>query len=171
MQINIRLYFFLWASAITYIITKSLNYKNVCIGIMDMKVLLIFSSIILVILIAGCTSTSSINQTGPSEKQFSLTIGHTFYNPSTITVNEGDFVKIMAVSSEGTGLESGNSHNHGFAIDEYWIDVVAPSETVPVVIAFTANKTGTFSVYCKSCWNGPFGRGHPDIRAQLIVNP
>jgi len=138
-----------------------------------------------VLLVSGCVSQYGGTQTGgtgtnqtttappsaPGIKEFSMTIGHTFYNPSTITVNKGDTVRIMAVSATGTGLESGVSHNHGITIDEYNINVAIPSETRPVVISFVADKTGTFSIYCKTCWDGPFGREHPDIRATLVVNP
>jgi len=129
-----------------------------------------------IVLASGCTSQQQNNQqnqkpTEPELKESTMTISHTFYNPSTITVNNGDMVRINAISARGTGLESGLGHNHGITIDEYNINVAAPSETTPVVINFVADKEGTFTIYCKSCWDGPFGREHPDIRATLVVNP
>lgn len=124
-----------------------------------------------IVLVMGCTQQQANQQTEPGIKEFTMTVGHTFYNPATITVKKGDMVKINAISARGTGLESGLSHNHGITIDEYNIDVATPSETTPVVINFIADKEGTFSIYCKSCWDGPFGRGHPDIRATLVVMP
>ena len=132
--------------------------------------------VLIVVFIAGCTAQQPAdgqnqqNTTAPSEKQFTMIVGHTFYNPSSITVNKGDMVKILALSAKGTGLEGGNSHNHGMTVDEYGIDVATLSETTPIVITFVADKEGTFSIYCKPCWDGPFGRNHPDIKATLIVN-
>ncbi len=136
-------------------------------------IIIILSSILLV---SGCVSQTNIpqdqnNATGPALKEFTLTISHTSYSPSVLTVNKGDMIRVNAVSVRGTGLESGFSHNHGVAIDEYNIDVSTPSETTPTVINFVADKSGTFTIYCKSCWDGPFGKEHPDIRAMLVVNP
>ncbi len=134
--------------------------------------------VLIVISIAGCTAQQPAdgqnqqnNQTTTGVKQFTIIISHTFYSPFTITVNRGDSVTIFAKSAPGTGLEGGNSHNHGMTIDEYSIDAAAPSENTPAVVNFVADKAGTFSIYCKPCWDGPFGRNHPDIRATLTVNP
>lgn len=106
---------------------------------------------------------------GPSEKQFSVTIGHTFYSPNSFETNVGDRVRFLAVASKGTGVESGLNHNHGITIDEYQINAAVVSENTPIVVTFLADKPGTFTIYCRTCWDGPFGRGHPDIRATLVV--
>ncbi|MEM5805530.1 MAG: cupredoxin domain-containing protein [Candidatus Aenigmatarchaeota archaeon] len=103
----------------------------------------------------------------PTTKTFTVTIYHTSYIPSTFTVNKGDTVRILAVTAPGTA-----SHNHGITIDEYGINQVVTTEDPdnPTVIEFVANKSGTFRIYCKPCWDGPFGRNHPNIQATLIVS-
>src|SRR3989304_4692095 len=107
----------------------------------------------------------------PDVKEFRVTIGHTFYNPSSFTVNKGQTVRFLANAAKGTGDESGFSHNHGIAIDEYGINESVTSEDTsnPKVIEFVADKAGEFNIWCRSCWDGPFGRNHPAIEAKLIV--
>lgn len=99
-----------------------------------------------------------------SVKEFDVVIGHTFYRPDDFVVKRGDTVRFSAVVAAGTG-----NHNHGITIDEYGINQAVTSESEAVVVEFAADKSGTFSIWCKTCWEGPFGRGHPDIRATLTV--
>ena len=54
-------------------------------------------------------------------------------------------------------------------IDEFGIDEAVIDEREPKVIEFIAVKKGSFKIYCAPCWEGPYGRGHPDIEATLIV--
>lgn len=103
-------------------------------------------------------------QTTNQVKEFRVIISHTGYNPNVFTVKMGDTIKFLATAAPGTGF-----HNHGITIDEYGINQAVTSETNPITIQFVANKVGTFSIWCKTCWDGPFGRGHPDIRATLVV--
>jgi plastocyanin len=105
----------------------------------------------------------------PGTRVIPLTIYHTRYDPARIEVQKGDRVRIDALAAAGTGTESGFNHNHGVTIDEYGINVAATSEAVPTPVEFTADKEGTFAIYCKTCWDGPFGEEHPSIRAQLVV--
>ena len=146
--------------------------------------------VLLVVLIAACVSQPAPNQTAyspPPErggqelppqppatglKEFSVIIGHTFYSPGTFTVNKGDTVRFLANAAKGTGTESGLSHNHGMTIDAYGVNQAVAAEDVnnPVVIEFVADRTGEFTIYCKTCLDGPFGTNHPAIQAKLIVN-
>jgi len=122
-----------------------------------------------VFLVVGCVQQQSQPpQQDGTTKTFSMVIGHTFYNPSKITVNKGDTVVIKAVAATGTA-----SHIHGVTIDEYGINQAVTTEDVnnSVLIQFVADKEGTFTIYCKTCWDGPFGRGHPNIQGTLEVNP
>ncbi|MBI4450357.1 cupredoxin domain-containing protein [Candidatus Woesearchaeota archaeon] len=134
-------------------------------------------SLIAVLLVAGCaqyggqqaaTTTTTLQGTVAPEgaKEFNVTVVHTFYNPSSFAVNKGDTVRFLAVAATGQGF-----HNHGIAIDEYGINQAVTTEDTnnPVKIEFVADKAGTFRIYCKTCWDGPFGRGHPDIQATLVV--
>ena len=112
-----------------------------------------------------CVS-GSCTQVEKDVKEFHVTIGHTFYSPASFVVHKGDTVRFLAVAAPGTG-----SHNHGITIDEYGINQAVTREDASnlVVIEFVADKQGTFTVYCKPCWDGPYGRSHPDIRATLVV--
>ncbi len=112
-------------------------------------------------------NTGVSEKTGEEIKEIKLVIGHTEYKPNEIKVKKGDKVTIKAAASKGTG-----THNHGIAIDAYDINraVTTEDSDSPEVIEFTADKEGTFEIYCKTCWDGPFGRGHPDIKAKLIVS-
>ena len=95
-----------------------------------------------------------------------LIIRHTKYDPDTIVVPLHQRVKLKVIAAPGTAR-----HNHGITIDEYGLTQAVTTEDPnnPQIIEFTANQAGTFTIYCKTCWDGPFGRGHPDIRATLIV--
>ncbi len=133
-------------------------------------------------LIAGCSQSQPAAQgtvreiapgnpvqtqpAAPSQKEFQMTISHTSYQPDTIEVNKGDTVKIDAVTSPRTA-----NHNHGITIDAYGINqaVLTEDTAKPQVITFIADKAGEFDIYCKTCWDGPFGRDHPEIHAKLIV--
>ena len=124
--------------------------------------------ILLAMLVSGCVSQQALVQNETNYKEFNLVIGHTFYSPVTITVNKGDAVRIIALSVPGTGIET-YGHNHGFTIDAYNIDVIAASEKSPVIVQFIADKSGIFPIHCNSCFEGPYGADHPDIRGTLVV--
>ena len=61
------------------------------------------------------------------------------YNPSTITVNKGDAVKIIFKDTDS---------RHDLVIDGYNLrtDVIGPGKTD--TIEFVADKVGTFEYYC-----------------------
>lgn len=79
-------------------------------------------------------------------------------DPTTITVNKGDTVKIIT-------NDLNPSHNHGITIDGYGINQVTSSDPV---IQFTADKTGTFKIWCQTCLDGPLG-AHPWMVGTLVV--
>ncbi len=121
-------------------------------------------AIIIVAAIAGCTQQTTTPQSAePGVREFRVTIGHAFYDPNTFEANSGDLVRFIAVAAPGTA-----SHNHGITIDEFSISEAVTSETQPKTIEFHVSK-GTFTIYCRTCWEGPYGRGHPDIKGTLIV--
>ena len=113
---------------------------------------------------AACTQQAATTNNEPGTKEFQVTIGHTFYNPRTFESNVGDTVRFLALAAQGTA-----AHNHGITIDEFDVTQAVTSEDNPVIIEFVADKRGTFEIYCAPCWEGPYGRGHPDIRATLVV--
>ncbi len=65
-----------------------------------------------------------------------------YFAPDVIRVNKGDTVKIHV-----TNIEQTRDELHGFAIDDYNINlVIDPGETKSVT--FTAEKSGVFAFYC-----------------------
>ncbi len=132
-----------------------------------MKKVLLMLFILSILTISACTSKNTEQTTTQGgTKIVSMVIEHTFYQPDTITVNKGDKVRIEAIAASGTG-----SHKHGVTIDEYGINkaVTTEEKNNPTIIEFTADKQGTFKIYCKTCLEGPFGANHPKIEAKLVV--
>jgi nitrous-oxide reductase len=65
-----------------------------------------------------------------------------YFAPDVIRVNKGDTVKIHV-----TNIEQTRDELHGFAIDNYDINlVIDPGETKTVT--FKANKSGVYAFYC-----------------------
>ena len=102
---------------------------------------------------------------GGEAREFDIVIHHTSYEPNRIAVMQGDLVRLNLRTEPGTG-----AYMHGLTIDEYGINKLVTSETSPEVVAFVADKKGTFSAYCGTCLNGPFGADVPDKRLTLIVS-
>ena len=91
----------------------------------------------------------------PSVKEFDLIARKWDFEPSTLTVNEGDTVLLHIQSidvAHGFGLSA-------FSVSEY----LTPGQTVDV--EFVADKVGTFTyqciIYC--------GSGHGNMEGQFIV--
>lgn len=124
-----------------------------------------------ILFIAACTQSktdqtdnqqTNNQQTPPPKpptgevKNFEITAKQWEFNPNTITVNEGDTVKIRVKSLDVT---------HGFGISGYNINkVVNPGDTVDVELI--ADQKGTFNFICTV----PCGPGHSSMKGKLIVN-
>ena len=91
----------------------------------------------------------------PTTKSFTITASQWAFSPNTITVKQGNMVRLRVTSLDVP---------HGILIQGYDINkVLNPNETV--TIEFTADKKGTFPFRCSvQC-----GGGHPDMKGQLIV--
>ena len=77
------------------------------------------------------------------------------FNPSTMTVNEGDKVKLNIKSIDVT---------HGFRIFEFGVsERLTPGKTTTV--EFIADKKGEYTFFCTV----PCGKGHNGMRGKLIV--
>ncbi len=75
----------------------------------------------------------------PEVKEFTV-IGKNFsFTPSTITVKEGDKVKITLNNTGGF---------HDFKIDEFGVATKQAQAPDTEVLEFTANKAGSFEYYC-----------------------
>jgi len=88
-------------------------------------------------------------------KEFTMTAERWEFTPRTITVNEGDTVKLRINSIDVT---------HGFGLSAFGInEKLSPGDIID--IEFVADKKGTFRFLCTiSC-----GAGHSGMRGQLIV--
>ncbi len=84
------------------------------------------------------TSSSVQPQTG-AVKEFTVTGKNFSFDPSTITVNQGDQVKITFVNSGGF---------HDFRIDGYNVGTSKINGGAQESFEFTADKAGTFEYYC-----------------------
>lgn len=115
--------------------------------------------------VQAATSTSS--SSGPVKTIMAIISHNSGYyftgdaatDPTTITVNKGDVVKIIT-------NDENPSHNHGITIDAYGINQITSDNPT---IQFTADQSGTFPIYCKPCLDGPLG-AHPWMKGTLVVN-
>jgi heme/copper-type cytochrome/quinol oxidase subunit 2 len=91
-------------------------------------------------------------------RDFDVVVERYEFIPSRIEVDQGDHVRITARSADGT---------HGFAIRKFGVRTEVPRGGDPVTIEFDANRVGTFEI---ACWQY-CGKGHPRMKATLVVNP
>ena len=102
------------------------------------------------------TTNNKPTQSTGSVKTFDITAKQWEFNPNTITVNEGDTVKIRVKSLDVT---------HGFGIAGYNINkVITPGQTIEIELK--ADQKGTFNFICTV----PCGPGHSGMKGKLIVN-
>lgn len=110
--------------------------------------------------VSTTTPTNELNaptKTPPTGevKEFNMTAKNWEFNPSTITVNKGDTVKLHIESVDVT---------HGFGLTEFGINEwLKPGK--PVNVEFVADKTGTFTFACTVFC----GSGHDSMQGQLVV--
>lgn len=110
--------------------------------------------------VPAVTSDTSVDEMIAEEnngelKEFKMTAKQWEFNPSSITVNQGDNVMIEITSVDV---------EHGFAIREFGINAdLMPGKTE--IVEFIADKKGIFefscSVFC--------GEGHKHMTGTLIV--
>lgn len=101
------------------------------------------------------TPTVDTNTTESTVKEFDVTARQFEFDPSTITVNEGDTVKLN-VTSEDTP--------HGISIAAFGVSqTLSPNSTK--TIEFVADKAGTYPIVCSVVC----GSGHSSMKATLVV--
>jgi len=110
-------------------------------------------------LIEAMEATTTIEETTTTEgvqvKEFTMVAKRWDFEPSTITVNEGDTVRLIINSIDVA---------HGFAISTFGVNErLNAGETVTV--EFVADRKGTFSFFCSVFC----GSGHGGMRGSLIV--
>ena len=107
--------------------------------------------------LSGVTIQDVDSQTDSGEiKEFAMTAKQWKFEPNSITVNQGDLVRLKITSIDVA---------HGIAIPDYRINAyLSPGQIVS--IEFTADRAGTFPFACSvSC-----GVGHSGMGGKLIVN-
>lgn len=82
-----------------------------------------------------------------------------YFTPNTIEVNQGDKVTIYI-----TNIEQSRDESHGFAIDEYNINVVTEPGATKIV-EFIAEKKGVFPFYCTVFCSAL----HEEMQGNLLV--
>ena len=83
-----------------------------------------------------------------------------------IAVDQGQLVELtFAWAHVGYILEEHVIVLEGYKLESDKIN----SQNREFTLKFVADKAGTFKIYCKTCWDGPFGQQHPAITATLIV--
>jgi cytochrome c oxidase subunit 2 len=88
-------------------------------------------------------------------QEFTMTARQWEFEPATITVNEGDRVK-LTITSEDV--------DHGFSLPDFGVTAqLEPGETEEV--EFVADEAGTYSFFC----NNFCGSGHGSMKGTLIV--
>jgi len=107
-----------------------------------------------VIKAAKPSDTTSQDTTTIAVKEFTMTAKKFDFSPATITVSEGDKVKITIDNLDVP---------HGFAIKE--LDVKQDLPVGKSIIKFTASKKGTFRFFCSLFC----GKGHKEMEGKLIV--
>lgn len=92
----------------------------------------------------GEESTETSQQTGEvmpagEIKEFTIDGTNFAFNPSSITVNKGDTVKINFKDDDGI---------HNLTIDGYDVNTGTLAKGKMTVVQFVADKTGNFEYYC-----------------------
>ena len=92
----------------------------------------------------------------PGVKEFDVTAKKWDWNPATITVNEGDEVKLNIKNLDVP---------HGFSLFEFGVNERLPGNGAVTTVEFTADKAGEYTFFCSV----PCGSGHGGMRGTLIV--
>lgn len=105
---------------------------------------------------AGCPAVDCKESTGTgTAREFDVQLKRFEFSPGTITVKQGDRVKLNLTAVDVS---------HGFSLPDFGVSQnVEAGETVSV--EFTASKTGTFTFRCSVFC----GDGHASMSGTLIV--
>ncbi len=114
-----------------------------------------------VLAVSGCinggTPTTTTTTDSQAVKEFQITASQWVFEPNTITVKQGDAVRLLIKSIDVT---------HGFNIPDYGIDEELTPGNVTIV-EFVADKPGEFTFFCSIFC----GIGHAGMNGKLIVSP
>lgn len=91
----------------------------------------------------------------PTLKEFTIVAKQYTFEPSTITVNKGDRVRLHVKTVDVT---------HGISIPDFGVNAIIKIGH-PQTVEFVASKAGTFPFACSEYC----GAGHPYMKGILIV--
>lgn len=89
-------------------------------------------------------------------KEFNVTARRFAFDPARIEVTEGDTVRLIVQSADGT---------HGFEIKKLKVKKEVPRGGEPVNVEFVASRPGTFEIACSEYC----GKGHKGMKGLLVV--
>ena len=107
----------------------------------------------LIMILAG---PAAFAEQGGSLRQFEVTATQFQFDPNRIVVNQGDRVRIVFRSTDV---------DHGFAVEDYDVDVEIPASGEPVTVEFVVDRAGVFAFACSEYC----GRGHFEMTGTLLV--
>ena len=89
-------------------------------------------------------------------KTIQVTASRFRFEPATISVTEGDKVRLRLRSAD---------HAHGFAIKAFRVKAPISKGGEEATVEFVAGKTGTFDITCSEYC----GSGHAAMKGKLVV--
>jgi cytochrome c oxidase subunit 2 len=101
----------------------------------------------------AATAYTTMAQSPQDGKEFRLTARKYQFSPTTIGVKQGDRVKLIITAIDA---------DHGFKLEAFNIGRTLPKGE-PVIIEFTADRTGSFPFECSHFC----GLGHRKMKGQL----
>ncbi len=85
------------------------------------------------------TDTEATTEDAGQVKEFVVSGGEFYYEPSTLMVKKGDTVRIVFKNADGF---------HDFVIDELGVATKKINDGQTDIVEFTADKVGSFEYYC-----------------------
>jgi cytochrome c oxidase subunit 2 len=116
--------------------------------------------VVILALILGATASGSRTRQAKSGieeiKAFDVTASQFQFEPLTITVVEGDRVRLRLRSADRT---------HGIGIKAFRVKTLIPKTGEIVTVEFVADRAGTFDIVCSEYC----GAGHSAMKGRLVV--
>jgi cytochrome c oxidase subunit 2 len=104
---------------------------------------------------AGAWARQVKDNIGPV-RTFDVVASQFKFEPATISVAEGDTVRLRVRSTDRT---------HGIGIKAFRVNALIPKAGDAVTVEFVADRAGTFDIACSEYC----GTGHRAMKARLIV--
>lgn len=95
---------------------------------------------------------------GEVAKTIEVTASRYKFEPATITVAQGDTVRLLLRSADRT---------HAFAIKPFRVKALIPRAGEAITVEFVADRAGSFAFTCAEYC----GTGHAGMKGKLVVLP